>query len=239
MAASLSLEVREYFNKPLRQAARLNLDKADAESACETLRRAGLNENRAVFAKAALRRWRGEPVFEYHELDAKFVEYGLWDLGDADFDRLVRAQDRARENGDMRLVERIDELLSTCGDPYGIGPLGPFSEFAPDNRVGPVPPPVGLLFELLGTVGVDHFWNLLKEDGEIGEALREMQDAIGKPMFRSMVQRLYEEIEDDRGLVPFDPQPDRSRRKKVKRKKPNPENSALDEGGPNQWDLFE
>ena len=242
---ALCSDIGDYLKKPLRQAARLDLDKAEAEAACESLRRADLHDSRAIFAKAALQRWRGEPVFEYHEIDARFVERGVWNMDDKDLDRLERAQDRARASGNMRLVERIHDTLSPFGVPLGIGAPGPFSEFAPDSLDGPVPPPVELLSELIRTVGVEHFLGLLKEDNEVGEALRELQHTLGKPAFRSMVERLSEEVDNEA----FDPigldfQPfERPHSPKIKttkrKKKPGPNDDAPDDEFPDQRDLFE
>ena len=243
--AAFSIDMAEYFTKLLRQAARLELDKAEAESACETLRRANFHTSRAHFAKAALKRWRGEPVFEYHELDAKLVEHGMWRFDHNDIGRLERAQDRARANGDMRLVERIYDTLSPFGGPFGFGPPGPLSDFAPDPLDGPDLGPMELLEQLVRALDSDHFWNLLEEDNEIGDALRALRNALGEPLFRAMVEQHFEESENEL-FNPFDvdfPPIERPPRPKTKKpapkKKLNPKNETPDDESPDQQDLFE
>ena len=242
---TLSKDMSKYFVAPLRQAARLQLDKTDVESACETLRRADMQSSRANFAKAALKRRRGEPVFEYHELDAKLIEHGLWRFEHNDINRLERAQDRARANGDMRLVERIHDTLSPFGGPIGFGPPVPPFNFDPDALDDTPLQPLEMLAELIRTIGIDDFWGLLQEENEIGEAIREMQNAIGAPLFRSMVEQLAEAA-DNASFSPFDDdfEPiERLPRPKTKKTRPNKqfnsENEVSDDKPPTQKDLFE
>ena len=109
---ALPADSRQVLQEPLRAAARLPLDKAQYEIACETLERAGFQESRHLFALAALRRWPHEPLFEWHAIMAKMAPR-RWSstLTEEEFNRLEDALERAREAGNARLTHRILEVL--------------------------------------------------------------------------------------------------------------------------------
>lgn len=231
----LSFDIREHLSKLLKQAVHLDLEKADVESACETLRRAKLDDIRTKFAQAALRRWPNEPVFDFHMVDAKGIEYGPWEINDADINRLISAQDRARDIGDMRLVQRISELLYEFDTPFGIGPFGAPTSFAPEPMDSADPPPIALLEEIVRTIGGDNIETLLKDKSEAGAVLREIRRALGKAVFNSIVARACADI-DGEGLNTADEEFPRAQ---PKRKPGRRQRSTADDELPDQWDLFE
>jgi hypothetical protein len=83
-------------------------------------------EDRLAFADAALKRWRGEPVFELHAFEARHRGVVPWNIPMHETLRLEQALERARDNGDSRLVHRIIEVLSGPSLPFGGPPRGGF-----------------------------------------------------------------------------------------------------------------
>jgi len=103
------------FHAPVHKAAKLDLDAADFETVCETLRQIGLAELRLEYANAALRRWPAKPLFVVHKFEARAA------LGKPGMDtwtqmrHLEDALVQARAEGDQRTAHRIEELLGLSG----------------------------------------------------------------------------------------------------------------------------
>jgi hypothetical protein len=129
--AGLAPELRRLLEKPLSAAARFPLSQAESESACETLRRAELEQARLAFAEAALKRWPGVPVFELHRFEAgRAGRRGH--PATREIDRLAEAGERAQESGDQRTAHRIGECLAEFS-PFGHFGRGPFFPFDDDE----------------------------------------------------------------------------------------------------------
>ncbi len=117
------MPVLAIFRPILKRAARLPLSQGEYEAACETLRRSDQEEARLAYARAALKCWRGLPVFELHAFEAKH-EGRYWGVREADIRRLEAAYDRAQASGDVRTAHRLGELIdglfgSSLGHPGG------------------------------------------------------------------------------------------------------------------------
>lgn len=108
-----------------RAAARTQLDESDQRLLCEALHRHGQLELTRRFAAAALARWPGRPVFVYFEAAARF-EAAPWTLPQAEWERLDRVFEQARDQGDERTASRLGKLLDAASGPDVFdGPKGP------------------------------------------------------------------------------------------------------------------
>lgn len=110
----LSGELVAYLATALTKAPWNELSKGEVEAACETLRRCGLHKARRHVARAALKRWRSEPLFELHAFEAKYPK-NSGRCSNIDLYRLEGALNRAREEGDTRTAQRIEKALAACG----------------------------------------------------------------------------------------------------------------------------
>ncbi len=108
--ARLPREVAMYFEPALKRAASLDLTLQESETACETLQRCGLAGARLAQARAALKRWPGQPIFELHMFEARFKDKPQ-PVTEADVERLETAWKRAGEAGDTRTAHRIGDAL--------------------------------------------------------------------------------------------------------------------------------
>ena len=108
--ARLPREVAAYFEPALKRAVDLDLTLQESETACETLQRCGLAAARLVHARAALKRWPGRPVFEWHAFEVRFKDKHQ-PLKESDIDRLETAWEQAREAGDTHTAHRIGDTL--------------------------------------------------------------------------------------------------------------------------------
>jgi tetratricopeptide (TPR) repeat protein len=201
---TLSSTIKGHLKKPLDQAARLELDKRLFEAACETLERAAMHDNRITFARAALKRWPREPLFEFHAIEAKHNHTDQY-VSDAEIDRLERALLRVREEGDNRLSHQISELLRELEPPafpFGRLPFGyPFEdafdedEFDEDEFEEEEPfnetdfnDAMGMIAALIQTMGAKGIREIIKDRNHpIGQVLREVRDFIGPLAFESLI----------------------------------------------------
>jgi hypothetical protein len=237
--AKLPSEVSQQLNDPLKRAARLKLDQSEIESICETLRRTELHDARLAFADAALKRWRGEPVFELHAFEARHRGVVPWNIPMRDMLRLEQALARARDNGDSRLVHRLIEVLSGPSLPFGGPPRGGFgggfidddwddedddiddaldgSEMAGRS--------IALLADMLRTLGPSGFRALIQMPGPVGDSMRAMEREIGKEALDLMINALAADLDagdlpfSDPGVFDSGPSPSTRKRNRAKRKR--------------------
>jgi cellulose synthase operon protein C len=110
-----------------RAAARLQLNETDHLLLCEALHRHGQTELARRFAAAALARWPGRPVFVYLEAAARFAAMP-WTMPQAEWERLDRVFEQARDQGDERTASRLSKLLGAASGPGAFNvPMGPSS----------------------------------------------------------------------------------------------------------------
>lgn len=216
--AQLPPEVGQELTEPLKRAARLKLGLSELESICETLRRVNLDAARLAFANAALKRWRGEPVFELHAFEARHGGVMPWNLTMPDLLRLEKALERARAAGDSRLVHRLIELLNGPARPFGISPRPPLrggfvDPSGTDRDEGANAATFEQFADLIRTLGSDGVKDLLREPGPLGDALRQLERAIGKRTLHEMVDAIMagcavdERPLPDRGTIGGTPWP--------------------------------
>ena len=234
----LSGELTTFITKALGGAPWVSLSRSESEAACDTLRRCRLHKVRLRVARAALKRWKDEPVFEFHAFEAKYPR-GFSGRSDNDIYRLEIAHDRAREAGDTRTAVRINEILA------GLSPLS----------MGPVPlgpPPAGDSFPtvdvaaismVIETLGLDQALNMLDVPPEIRRDLKDMSRRLGNT---EVAEALVSFIEMFSGFIeaeaaPPVPRPPPRRGpvpKREKSQRQTADSSDLDNDHPDQLDLF-
>ena len=235
---NLSGELTTFITKALGGAPWVSLSRSESEAACDTLRRCRLHKVRLRVARAALKRWKGEPVFEVHAFEAKYPR-GFSGRSDNDIYRLEIAHDRAREAGDTRTAVRINEILA------GLSPLS----------MGPVPlgpPPAGdssptfdvaAISMVIETLGLDQALNMLDVPPEIRRDLKDMSRRLGNT---EVAEALVSFIEMFSGFIeaeaaPPVPRPPPRRGpvpKREKSQRQTADSSDLDDDHPDQLDLF-
>jgi cellulose synthase operon protein C len=236
--AKLPSEVSQELNDPLKRAARLKLDQSEIESICETLRRTDLHDVRLAFAEAALKRWRGEPVFELHAFEARHRGVVPWNIPMREMLRLEQALERARDKGDSRLVHRLIEVLSGPPLPFGAPPRGGFGGgFIDDDwddedededalvDTDMAGRSIALLADMIRTLGPSGFRALMKMPGPVGESMRAMEREIGKEALDLMINALAADLDvgdlpfPDPGVFDSGPSPSTRKRNRAKRKR--------------------
>lgn len=237
-------ELGDYASKALIKAPWRDLAKSELETACETLRRCGLSKVRLHVARAALKRWKGEPLFELHAFEAKYPR--LYDLvSDDDLHRLETALGRARKEGDTRTMLRIEKVL-TAHDPmpFGPAPFGPMADAGPDAPF----PDKEVINLMVRTIGLDKTMNMLHLPPELRKMLKKLARQEGTEaaveMLLTFLKTAISIVDQEMDDLP-DPRP-RPRppvRKPAESKgKPSPYLSGADKGQdkdqPHQPDLL-
>jgi cellulose synthase operon protein C len=241
--AKLPSEVGRELQGPIKQTARLKLDQGEMESICETLRRTDLHDVRLAFAEAALKRWRGEPVFELHAFEARHRGVVPWNVPMRETLRLEQALERARDSGDSRLVHRIIEALSGPSLPFGGPPRGGFGggfiedewddededededEYDDIDDGGMAGRSISLLADMIRTLGPTGFRDMMKTPGPIGESMRAIERDIGKEALDLLINALAADMNTkglpfpDPGVFDTGPSPSTRKRNRAKRKR--------------------
>ena len=215
--AKLTTDIKGYFSTPLKSTARLKLDKGQLESACETLRRAGLHDARLAVASSALKRWPRAPLFELHAAEATYEVRGLKGITSKMLSQLEAALVRAQDEGDMRLVHGLKEFLKRFsmpfGMPFGAPPRMPFDfDFFDDDDDDEdddededddlFNSPLDLLESIIHALGPDALLDMLKEKNPIGDALRDLQRTLGKRQLQALIESIAQDMDDDGPHLP-------------------------------------
>ncbi|NEV63961.1 tetratricopeptide repeat protein [Thiorhodococcus minor] len=233
-----SERVKDTLSKPLAKAVWGQLQRQDAESACETLRRAGLDDVRQKAAKAALKQWRGAPIFEMHAFEAKYP-HGCYDGFNHEVLRLESALDRARQEGDTRTAIRIQNVLDRSFGPFGRGP-SPF-QFSPDD-FEPEPlmdeSPLDPFIEMIEEVGLEQAMEAIQMPKPLRKDLRKVAREQGEGALIDLLDILSEGLLA--GGLPGGPPPPRNPPPKGGKPKPasKSDDKPDDEDPPTQLDLF-
>jgi tetratricopeptide (TPR) repeat protein len=233
----ISRDVDGLLGKALPKAAWASLSRSETESACDTLRRCGLHPIRLRVARAALKRWHGAPLFELHAFEAKYPK-GFFRCSDDDFARLETALERAREQGDTRIVLRIEEILADL-DPFGMGPM----PIAPPRGTAPVPfegKEVEVITALIRTLGLDGALKALQLPASMKRDLKDLERDFGADAVAETLVSFLKMMGDATGAggLPM-PQPSPRGRGAPKAKVPKPRSAdEPDDPFPDQLDLF-
>ncbi len=158
----------EQLQAMLKGAPWKRLERPELELACETLGRMQLNAARQEAARAALKRWARTPVFEYHLYAAKYAKSGHPSA--KELERMQEALTRAQEAGDMRVANRLRELVQEFL-PFG-GLPGP--GFDPDFDLDEEEdgPSAEVAAALTGAFGLDRLLDALRRK-PLKQALKE------------------------------------------------------------------
>jgi hypothetical protein len=228
----LSAETAEALNATLRKAPWRELSRAELETACDTLQRHELDKARQQVATAALKRWRGAPVFELHRFEAKYPN-GFDYRAMGDLRSLEAALERAHDEGDMRTAMRIEEALPVFGPRGGLGggpsPFPPFpfpSAQASDDDAG-VPEHV---LEMIRVLGIKKALEVFGAPPEVIHTIEDIERVLGAD---AATKLLLQFLDSDARIDPFDdlPFPPQPRG----RKRPRDDD---DDDIPDQLDLF-
>ncbi len=256
----LAADLRRLLEKPLGAAAKWPLTRAESESACDTLRRAGLTEARRAFAEAALKRWPGTPVFVLHQFESRRTGRGSSPKR-ADLVRLEDAMDQARGAGDERTAHRIEQVLMQYPPPGLFGGrsggffTNPFEDdFDDDDDEGLDPGAFGIapddaLRALIEIVGIDQLLKMAGLSAKERAEFKQREREIGRArMIEEVAELMRESLPDfGSGMLPgpaprprIDPPqgPPRPgpKGKRGGRQVPGPE--APDDDAPEQFELF-
>jgi tetratricopeptide (TPR) repeat protein len=224
-----SLGVLETFSSPMRAAAKLDLSREESESVCETLRLYDWNDMRLHHAKAALKRWPRQPVFEFHAFDARHGDF-LWGAPPSELKRLEQAAERAREAADTRTFHRIRELLAAGP------PVFPFLDDEPEEEFGP-----GSI--VTDAMPIEVLLDMLR-NSPVGPAIREMEKVLSPEQLREMVRGMMNDsppLDDDFLPEPPRPRPRRRRKPASRSKGAYTQDKTSDQDVPfdQQLDLFD
>ncbi|NEX22417.1 hypothetical protein G3480_19250 [Thiorhodococcus mannitoliphagus] len=233
----ISKRVESAINPPMAKGHWAQLERQDIESACETLRRAGLHQVRSKAARAALKRWRGAPIFELHAFEAKYPN-GCHDPFNKDLMTLEWALDRARGDGDTRTALRIQGLIDRNVGPFGRGPspfdLPPF-DFDPEPMSGRGESPLEPFLEMIEDVGLEAAMDAFQMPKNLRKDLRKLAQEQGEDAVIELFDIMFNEMLSAGpldGFLPLPPSPPPKGGKPKPRKKPD------DEDPPIQTDPF-
>jgi tetratricopeptide (TPR) repeat protein len=233
-------ELAAYCSKALMDARWKDLSRGETEAACETLRRAGLDKVLLRLTRAALKRWRAEPVFELHAFEAKYAK-GSNAPSDNDVWRLESALHRARDEGDTRTAVRIKQVLAGL-NPFAVGPLSPLPP--PETEFFDPGADVEAITVLIEMLGLDRALNTLgvppEAKGEIKRLARESGNGAVAEALAALAGMLFGPDGDDEPPPTPRPPPRRSATtsKREKPKRRSIDDSERDGGLPDQLDLF-
>ena len=106
--------------RPLLQRSAAGAPGSESEQAlvCEALHRQAEPDLTRRFAMAALQRWPGQPTFVYFEIAARY-QGEPWRMPVREQDRLEKAFEKARAQGDRRAASRLADLLDQSGGGFG------------------------------------------------------------------------------------------------------------------------
>ena len=177
---------------PLKQAAKVPYTESEMGLICETFKRFKESDLRLRYARAALERWPGRPLFVFHRCEAQPH------LHFSDFKALENAIELAQEEGDMRTTHRIIELLESThrfGKPKSPTPHGPPFDEHPAEAIDELFEELGTkgLLDLLEATGIPELDIIRQEFGD--ENIRELFEAMAngedpdKAMMRIMLSQ--------------------------------------------------
>ncbi|MBU0500108.1 MAG: hypothetical protein KJ558_04435 [Gammaproteobacteria bacterium] len=233
-----------YLAVPLKQAAKLRLERNEFESACETLRRADLQPSRLAFAQAALILWQGDPLFVLHAFQAKHENTFYRQATEAELDRLEQALYRANTEGNTRLSHQIGEQLNDLrylpysGPSFLSEPPESFRDEDEDMKDF-FHETLEMLKTIVRTIGIKAIRQLVNDRSDpLGDIFRNMQRSLGKQVFETLIGSLARGDADERFPEPPQPKSRKGRPGKPKQQtKDNGQGNDEDELS-DQLDMF-
>ena len=204
----LSRDLTDWLDQTLGKAPLKDLDHQQMESACDTLRRCDLHKSRLRAARAALKQWRGMPVFELHAFEAEYP-HGFTGYSDKPLLTLKGAMERARAEGDNRTALRIESALRSAnpfggGSPFGFPPPPSmflddlfdddddddddfFDGLFPDISPGPFPARGGSakdeaeqFIQLIRIIGIDKAFEIIGLPPKLRREMKALESEMGE-----------------------------------------------------------
>jgi hypothetical protein len=191
-------------------------------------------------AQAALKRWRGEPVFELHAFEAKYPN-GYDGRSLNSLVRLEVALDRASQAGDTRTVLRIRDILAEHA-PFGIG--SPSFSPPPATGAGGLPDLSNgeVLATLIDAIGLDRAFDMLGLPPQLRRELKQLERRFGKPAVMEALASAMDAVGDigapDMAPPAPRPPPRRSSGRESPEETPREGGSDQDDPSADQLDLF-
>lgn len=105
------------FSPALKKAAKLPLARDTFDYLCETFLRLHQFKLCSVYAQTALKRWPDDPLFVLHAFLSKVEDPDVDMPDESEYEALEDALDQAHDDGDTRLVLRIQNALDNFLDP--------------------------------------------------------------------------------------------------------------------------
>jgi tetratricopeptide (TPR) repeat protein len=204
---TVSRDVEAWLAPALKAAPWSSLSRGETETACDTLRRCGLQQARLRLARAALKRWDGAPVFELHAFEAKYP-HGFDGRSSLDLYKLEDALERARDEGDTRTAQRIQELLR-AESPFGGLPPFPFPSAPPSDLDLDEPGPAELdsIIALIRLIGIERAFELMGLPPELRRELKAMKRQLGEQAMTETLIEFLRRGADFGGAIPDLPFP--------------------------------
>ncbi len=147
-----------------RAASSLRWSESEHLLICEAMLRHKLTDLTGRFAAAALQQWPGRPVFVCLAAEARFSA-APWQMPQAEWQRLDRVFEQAREQGDERTARRLSKLLAAAEHAGDLGPPPRLPDLGREGDFGDV------MEQLLKIGGEDQILELARR--ELGKALFE------------------------------------------------------------------
>ena len=226
------------LGQALRRSPWRELSRTELETACDTLDRLDLGQAREAAATAALKRWRGEPVFELHRFEARYP-FGFDGRSPKDLWNLEKALERAREQGDMRTAIRIQAILPWSSPFGGLPPFPPIPPEAIDfsdeaNEQEDFDATREMIIDLIRALGPARAFKDLGAPAEVVRNMKDLERRLGRRLATEELIAFLEQAGS--GSDPFadllpPPAPRRGRAKG------GPEDDDEDDF-PSQLDLF-
>lgn len=206
------------------------LSRAELETACDTLARSHQHRAREQAATLALKRWPNEPLFVLHRFEAKYPD-GFRGRPH-EVRELQQAMEQARDQGDTRMMMRLQKLLPFMGLPFGEALMDFEDEdYKEDNDELLPHPEADFIIDLIDSKGVIEALKVLDAPKDVVESIREIRQQMGEPaarlLLKSIITGAAPNLDDLDSLpLPFldpegdgDPAPKRGRGRKSRRRK--------------------
>jgi len=201
-----SRDLTAWLDRTFSAVAWKELDQNDLEAACDTLRRVELHQARLHAASAALKRWKGMPVFELHAFEARYPD-GFDGYSDEPLFRLKQAIERAQAEGDDRTASRIKNALQSALSFGGTLPIGfpspppvflgdPFGDDFEDD-FDSAPNSLQDIAEMINALGIEKALEMLGLPPKLLKELKQAKREMGE---EALVESLIGFLSGDAGL---------------------------------------
>lgn len=175
--------ILERFIPAIKHAKDLKLSQEDCEILCATLQRCNLKGLHRLHAGAALERWPGLPIFEWHYFTSKYGNSNkVPDV--AEVERLETAEARALEIGDTRVANKIRQFLDDL-------PLNSSTFFDPKPDDLNEANLLNEMQKALKEIGIEGLIEKLKQDPIMEEQINQLESALGPEKLHEAIKLIF------------------------------------------------